>query len=103
MRKHLLDRRVTLRTHQRHRTIYTVANAVLMDPEENKQAVELTKRILNGNIMTNRFHVQKTEPIGEDSKSQTAHNTDMRLKDNKNKFCGNFAEYWGILRTIMTR
>lgn len=52
LRKLFTERGVTLKTHQRHRPICTVENKVFTSQEENENAIELLKRILNRSIRT---------------------------------------------------
>lgn len=96
LRKFLVDRNVQLKTHIRHRTIYTIANTIFADEDENEVAIELARRILNGNIYLNG--AARPEPIqqtdSQDTMKKTAHNVAMRLKDADQKFSGDLSECW---------
>lgn len=94
LRKFLVSRNVNLRTHQRHRTIYTIANTIYTDEEENEAAIELAKRILSGKIQTPIPARQNPNPSYEDMGKKIAHNVAMRLKDSDQKFSGDLAECW---------
>lgn len=61
IRKFLVAGSVTLKTHQRHRTIYTVVNTIYTNTEENEIIIELTKRILNGTIYRDGTSTQQHE------------------------------------------
>lgn len=96
MRKLLTDRGVTLHTHQRHRTIYTIANTIFVDKQENENAIELARRILNGTIYSPNNLRPNPEQSSEaqDTQKKMAHNVAMRLKDSDQKFSGDLAECW---------
>lgn len=50
LRKLPVTRGITLRAHQRHRAIYTVANNIFLNKEEKESAFELCRKILSGTI-----------------------------------------------------
>lgn len=96
LRMFLVDREVPLRTHQRHRTIYIIANTIFVNDDENEIAVELARKILNGNIYLNTpiRPEPTTSSDPEDSNKKTAHNIAMRLRDAEQKFSGDLSECW---------
>lgn len=101
LRKYLVSQNVVLKVHQRHCTIYTVANTIFTDPDENKTALELCHWILSGTIYqnsTDRSHTSGGDGASVRSQDyneeKTAHNIAMRLKDSESKFSGDLSQCW---------
>lgn len=96
IRKLHVARNVTLKTHQSHRTIYTVAKTIYTNTEENEIAIERAKRILNGTIYregtSTQQHENKNNFTGNAEK--TGQNIAMWLKDSEQNFSGNLARCW---------
>lgn len=81
--------------------MYTNANTIFADKDENESALELCRKIVSGTLHQGTHEIlvmtnAKTDDdyIRDGNEEKTPHNIAMRLKDNKNKFSGDLLQFW---------
>lgn len=79
LKKLLSDHGLKIRVHLRHRTIYTAANTIYVEPEDNGTENDLAKIILSA-VIYNRNTASDTESFLAIAEEKTIHNVAMCLK-----------------------